>query len=556
MDWIADFVIKRRANRTNVYIVETVDFKRINGFIVQLAKGKIQELLNWKFKSYVYDIQRGVLMEIEGYDSKRGIISREVSFEEEQSVFGRFGDPMNVIRKIDGILVSEPSLVVIKYVAESRHVEMLSDYLTAWSQDERLYDLGEGIEASSTVVVFTFNADLFPLALRKLSYVIKILPSTEEERREILSEMARVVYVKKGIKLNVPEEIVKASSGLNLHEIESAANESLITTGRFNLPVFTEFKLESLRDYGLSYIEPKRGFESVGGYDYLKKYVRDHIIRPLREPKMAMKYGLRPPRGILLYGPPGTGKTYFAKALAKETGLCVVALNPADFLRSLVGETERRVREVQMIVESIAPCIVLLDEYDQIAMPRSQLVSSEVSRRFANMLLEWFGDENRSSIIVGTTNFDPNELDEAFIRPGRIDQIVPVLPPDFEARKDILRVHTQVVRKVPIKDVDFDEIARRTYLYTGSELGKIVVEAAGYAYIEKSEYVTQKHFEMALENNKINVNARERELHKMIESLSNLKTGNVNLAFLKEALKTFATKEGRKDRFEKVLERI
>ena len=555
MEWVSDFVIKRRANRTNVYIVETMDFRRLWGFIIQLARRTIHELLQWSFDSYIYDLQRKTLEKIVEFSEDRGLITMEVK-QEDKGLFGAGSlATIDVLKQLDSILHNSPSLVVISYVFEKRHADYLADYLMAWSQDEKLYDHGENVEESSTVVVFTSNAELFPVALLNSSYVITIPPSTEEERRELLRRMAERYEEEKGVKLAVTEELIKATSGLNLQDVQSAAQESLLKYGKFDLSVFTDYKLRILRNYGLYYIEPKRGFESIGGYKYLKEYIKNNIILPLKHPKIAEKYGIKPPKGILLYGPPGTGKTWLTKALAREIGLCVLALNPADFFRSLVGESEARVRQIQTIVESIAPCIVLFDEYDQIAMPRSQLVSSEVSRRVANMMLEWFGEE-RKSIIVGTTNFNPNELDEAFIRPGRIDWIVPVLPPDLEARKDILRVHTEIVRKVPLKNVDFNEIARKTYLFTGAELEALVLQAARLAFVERSEAVKQDHFEEALKTVVINVSEREKMLWEMIESLKKLKTGNVDQGFLMEAVKAFARREGKRDRFDKFLARI
>ena len=150
-----------------------------------------------------------------------------------------------------------------------------------------------------------------------------------------------------------------------------------------------------------------------------------------------------------------------------------------------------------------------------------------------NMLLSWLGDENRKSFIVGATNF-VSDVDPAFLRPGRLDEVIPVFYPDEEARFQILKVHTSVVRKVPLdKDVDLRIIAKRTEYFTGAELEKLVVEAAMCALESNAEKVTQEHFDEALKSVQVNVLERERTKKNMILQLKKLE--NINAKFVKIA---------------------
>jgi SpoVK/Ycf46/Vps4 family AAA+-type ATPase len=302
-----------------------------------------------------------------------------------------------------------------------------------------------------------------------------------------------------------------------------------------------------LREMGLEYVNPSRGFESVGGYDYLKRYVSNRIIRVLRNPDIAEKYGLSIPRGILLYGPPGTGKTWFAKALAKEIGLPMIIINASTFLRGIVGETEMRVKQITNLIEGLSPIIVFVDEFDQLALSRQAtlITDSGVSRRMANMLLSWLGDENRKSFIIGATNF-LSDIDPAFIRPGRLDEVIPIFFPDQEARLQILKVHTSIVRKVPLGDVDLNDIAKSTEMWTGAELEKLVIEASSLAMESDSQYVGQEHFYQALKTVEVNVSERESKLNSMVQEL--LKLENVNRNLLNLALQFRAKKEGERIR--------
>ena len=116
-----------------------------------------------------------------------------------------------------------------------------------------------------------------------------------------------------------------------------------------------------------------------------------------------------------------------------------------------------------------------------------------------------------------------------------------MLPPDHEARLEIFRVHTEVVRRVPVRDVDFNALARATYMWTGAEIEKLVTEAAALAMDEDAEAVEQRHFEAAMEAMEVNVQEREQRLQDMVEQLKRLE--NVNRRFLNEALKFWASKE-------------
>jgi len=338
--------------------------------------------------------------------------------------------------------------------------------------------------------------------------------------------------------------LIQATCGLTLHDIETAALESFYTTRRFDVSVFTKYKIDILKQFGISYIMPTRGFETVGGYDLLKQYIRNNIIRVLRNPDVAKRYGLTIPRGIILAGFHGCGKTFIAKAMAKEVGLPMIEVSSGTFLRGIVGETEQRVAQITSLIESLSPAIVFIDEIDEIALAREKtmITDSGVRRSMQNLLMRWLGDENRRSFIVGATNLI-EDIDPAFIRAGRIDDIVLVLPPDRKARMEILKIHTGVVRNVPLSnDVDLSYIADRTAWWTGAELEKLVLDAARLAMSEDSPQVCLDHFERAMSAFSVNVNERAQRVQRMVKVMQKLE--NVNQAFLRDALKIFAKEEG------------
>ncbi len=502
----------RESNTSNVFVFITNDRKRIEQAI-QYFLGKKD------YKTLVYDIQLNKIYELSANNEEIRKTEREVDM------------ITNVYQEFYSLLQNEKVNLIIKFVySEDR---MLNDFLIAVSQEDRIY------AQQSSAVVFADSDEVFPRILKKFAVFLEVELPTEEEREVLLHQVKKSVEEIRGCRINVDKRVYRESRGLNLHEIETAALISIKQSGykKISTEAFRDFKVEILKSYGLQYINPVRGFESVGGYETVKKYIQARIINVLKNPEKAKEYGIEIPRGVLFYGPPGTGKTYLTKALAKELGLPMIQINMSDFLRGIVGESERRVREVTRIIESLAPCVVFIDEFDQIALQRGSYFSGDsgVTRRVQNQLLEWLGDENRKSLIIGATNFI-QQLDDAFVRVGRIDDIVPILYPDEAARYEILKVHLKVVRNVPTKmsAMDLKEIAKKTEFFTGAELEKVVKEAA-YLAFEKNKKVTAEEFEEVLQDFQINRQEREKKLKQMLAQLEKLEA--INKRFLKEYLR-------------------
>jgi len=248
------------------------------------------------------------------------------------------------------------------------------------------------------------------------------------------------------------------------------------------------------------YVEvPEVHWDDIGGLENVKQELREVVEWPLKYPEVFQKMGIEPPKGILLYGPPGTGKTLLAKAVATESGANFIAIRGPEVLSKWVGESEKAVREVFRRAREVAPAVVFFDEIDSIAPVRGQSFDSGVTDRIVNQLLtEMDGIVPLSNVVVLAATNRPDILDPALLRPGRFDRMIYVPPPDKEARKQILKIHT---KKVPLaNDVDLDRLAELTEGYTGADLAALVREAALLKLREKLEPgpVEWRHFEQAL----------------------------------------------------------
>jgi SpoVK/Ycf46/Vps4 family AAA+-type ATPase len=217
--------------------------------------------------------------------------------------------------------------------------------------------------------------------------------------------------------------------------------------------------------------------EDVGDMAQTKQALTEAVLWPLQHPDTFERLGIQPPRGVLLYGPPGCGKTFVVRALASSGRLSVHAVKGAELMDKWVGASEKAVRELFRRARDSAPSLVFLDEIDALAPRRGQSFDSGVSDRVVSaMLTELDGiDPLRDVVVLGATN-RPELIDPALLRPGRLERLVFVEPPDAEARREILRTAGE---SVPLTgDVDLDRLAAELEGYSAADCVALLREAA------------------------------------------------------------------------------
>ncbi|MFH1310988.1 MAG: CDC48 family AAA ATPase [Nanoarchaeota archaeon] len=262
---------------------------------------------------------------------------------------------------------------------------------------------------------------------------------------------------------------------------------------------------------------PNVGWKDVGGLNKIKQELNEAVEWPLKYPETFVRMGIRPSRGVLLYGPPGTGKTLLAKAIAKEAEANFIQVKGPSLLSMWVGKSEEGMRKVFERARQVSPCIIFFDEIDSLAGKRGAEYGTKVTERVLNQLLaEMDGLEDLNDVLViGATN-RPDMLDPALLRPGRFDRVLLVGAPEEEGRLSILNIHT---KKMPLKDVNLKEIAKKTHGYTGADLEALTREAAMISLRESKDAknVTLEHFEEAIKKIKPSVSKPLLEVYKKIE---------------------------------------
>jgi transitional endoplasmic reticulum ATPase len=244
------------------------------------------------------------------------------------------------------------------------------------------------------------------------------------------------------------------------------------------------------------YVEVARvKWNDVGGLYEAKRALHDNLITSIKEPEKFAKMGIKPPRGALLYGPPGTGKTLLAKALATESNANIIVVRGPEVLSKWVGESEKAIREIFRKARASSPCIVVFDEMDSLARPRGQDDMSGNERVLSQMLTEMDDSGSAGVVIIGISN-RPDLIDTSLLRPGRLDLIVYVSPPDEKARLEILRIISQ---PMPLaEDINLEGIALSTKNFSGADLVSLCREAAVNAMQSRSDIVSNADFVKAV----------------------------------------------------------
>lgn len=217
--------------------------------------------------------------------------------------------------------------------------------------------------------------------------------------------------------------------------------------------------------------------DDVGNMQATKQALTEAILWPLQHPDTFTRLGVDPPHGVLLYGPPGCGKTFVVRALAGSGRVSVHAVKGAELMDKWVGSSERAVRDLFQRARDSAPSLVFLDEIDALAPRRGQSFDSGVTDRVVAALLTELDGVNplRDVVVVGATN-RPELIDPALTRPGRLEKLVFVEPPDADARRQILRV---AGKSVPLHDdVDLDALAADLDGYSAADCVALLREAA------------------------------------------------------------------------------
>jgi len=225
---------------------------------------------------------------------------------------------------------------------------------------------------------------------------------------------------------------------------------------------------------------PDITWKQVGGLEDVKQELKEAVEWPLKYPDVFDRLQTKPPKGILMFGPPGTGKTLLAKAVANESECNFIAVKGPELLSKWVGESEKGVREIFRKARQASPSIIFFDEIDALVPKRgSYQGSSHVTESVVSQILtELDGMEELKNVTVLAATNRPDMLDDALLRPGRLERHIYVPAPDEESRKKIFEVYLGGdTQNILAKDVDVGALVKQTEGYVGADIEAVVREA-------------------------------------------------------------------------------
>lgn len=237
-----------------------------------------------------------------------------------------------------------------------------------------------------------------------------------------------------------------------------------------------------------------KGFQDIAGMSELKDSLNKQVVFVIKNKEIAEEYKITPPNGMLLYGPPGCGKTFFAEKFAEETGFSYLLVKSSDLASSYVHGSQEKIRQLFDQAADNSPIVVCFDEFDALVPDRSwNNVSSEEVNEFLSQMNNC---AQRGIFIVATSN-RPDKIDPAVLRTGRIDKMVYVPLPDFEARKEMFAIH---LKGRPQDDnIDLEALARKTEGYIASDIAYIVNDSAMVAAFTRTK-ITGEHLASSIKN--------------------------------------------------------
>ena len=357
-----------------------------------------------------------------------------------------------------------------------------------------LREIAQEFTASFKTVIIVGPLLNLPPDLEKDVAVLDFPLPGIEELNTLLNGAAKEILANPNLKIDLGgdarEEIVKAAHGLTLAEAESVFAKSLVKYGQLSvgqIPDILEEKRQIIRKSGLlDFVESDVNIGDVGGLENLKIWLAK---RKLAFSDKAQAFGLPPPRGVLLLGVQGCGKSLCAKAVSVLWNLPLLRLDLGRIFSSLVGASEENIRRAVGIAESIAPCILWVDEIDKAFGGISgQSTDSGTSQRVLGTFLTWLA-EKCSAVFVAATANNVSSLPPELLRKGRFDEIFFVDLPDRDEREKILSIHLRR-RGRDAGRYDVDLLSQAASGFSGAEMEQAIIAGMFDAFYDEGRDVT------------------------------------------------------------------
>lgn len=375
--------------------------------------------------------------------------------------------------------------------AEDDALFVLKDFHEAWNTaacKRKLRSVAQRLKFTKKSILITTPAAKVPEELKDEAVIADFPPPNAGELEAVLTRLAKAPGVKVNLTKLGREKLVQAALGLTSAQAQRVFAKAIVGDGVLDdrdISLVTEEKKQIIRESkALEFYGVTKTIEDVGGLEVLKQWLR---LRERAFTQEARDYGLPAPKGIALIGIPGTGKSLTAKMIGGLWRLPLLRLDVGSLYGSLMGESEERTRRALQLAETVAPCVVWIDEMEK-ALSHGDNDSGTSTRVFGT-ILTWMQEKTAPCFVVATAN-DISRLPPEILRKGRFDEIFFLDLPTLEERRAIFAVHlTKRNRLAP--DFDVDRLARASEGYVGSEIEQALIDAMYVGFNESREFTTE-----------------------------------------------------------------
>lgn len=374
--------------------------------------------------------------------------------------------------------------------AEDNITFVLKDFHEVWANPQikrKLRSVAQRLKFTKKSIVVTTPFSKFPEELKDEAVIVEFPPPDTTELATVLHQLTQTPGVKVNLTRLGQEKLVQAALGLTTVQAQRVFAKAIVRDGVLDdrdIDLVTEEKKQIIRESeALEFYAAIEIPDDVGGLDVLKEWLR---LRERAFTQEARDYGLPAPKGIALIGIPGTGKSLTAKMIGGLWRLPLLRLDIGSLFGSLVGESEERVRRALQLAETVAPCVVWIDEMEK-GLAHGGLDSGTSTRVFGT-ILTWMQEKTAPCFVVATAN-DIASLPPELLRKGRFDEIFFLDLPTLEERQEIFTVHLRKRGRLP-QDFDPARLAGQAEGYVGAEIEQAIIDAMYLGFNAGREFTT------------------------------------------------------------------
>jgi hypothetical protein len=385
-------------------------------------------------------------------------------------------DPLSALEQIDK--VDGDGLFVLK------------DFHDCWSNPQfkrKLRSVAQRLKFSKKSILITAPSTNIPVELKDEAVLVEYPLPKNDELETVLQRLTQTPGVKVNLTELGREKLVQAALGLTSAQAQRVFAKAIVSNGVLDdrdINLVTEEKKQIIREsQALEFYAVHETPSDVGGLGVLKDWLR---LRERAFSQEARNYGLPAPKGIALIGIPGTGKSLTAKMIGGLWQLPLLRLDVGSLFGSLVGESEERTQKALQLAETVAPCILWIDEIEKAFSFGGS--DGGVSKRVFGTILTWMQEKTAPCFVVATAN-DISSLPPELLRKGRFDEIFFLDLPTAAERQEIFTVHLRRRNRLP-QDFDVAQLARQSEGYVGAEIEQAIIDGMYVGFNQGREFTT------------------------------------------------------------------